>query len=88
VSGTKVASLPLIPYIRQSRKKEVSISLDEQRRVIERWASGAGVVLAEAVIEQGVSGSKPWRERELGLTLIHISEPTRPISISFAVLCL
>src|SRR5439155_7976413 len=61
-----MADKPLIPYIRQSRAKEKTISLDEQRRVIEGWAESAGVKLAEPVIEQGVSGSKPWRERELG----------------------
>ena len=57
---------PLIPYIRQSRAKEKTISLDEQRRAIQVWAKQAGVMLADEVVEQGVSGSKPWRERELG----------------------
>jgi len=56
----------LIPYIRQSRKKEVAISLDDQRKSIRAWALSAGVKLAPEVVEQGVSGSKPWRERELG----------------------
>lgn len=59
-------TLPLVPYIRQSRKKEVTISLDAQREAIRRWAEGAGVPLAAEVVEQGVSGSKAWRERELG----------------------
>jgi DNA invertase Pin-like site-specific DNA recombinase len=57
---------PLIPYLRQSRAKERTISIDEQRREIQRWADGAGVSLAAEVVEQGVSGSKPWRERALG----------------------
>ena len=58
---------PLIPYMRQSRKKsEATISIDEQRRDIRRWADAAGVALAAEVVEQNVSGSKPWRERELG----------------------
>lgn len=57
---------PLVPYIRQSQKKEITISLDEQRAAIARWAGENGVKLAPAVIEQGVSGSKHWRERELG----------------------
>jgi DNA invertase Pin-like site-specific DNA recombinase len=56
----------LIPYIRQSRYKERTISLDDQRRSIESWASSNGVTLADAIVEQGVSGSKSWRERELG----------------------
>jgi DNA invertase Pin-like site-specific DNA recombinase len=61
-----MAQAALIPYIRQSKAKEKTISLDDQRRIIETWARGAGVALAPEVVEQGVSGSKPWRERELG----------------------
>jgi DNA invertase Pin-like site-specific DNA recombinase len=57
---------PLVPYIRQSQAKEVTISLDEQKRAITKWAEANGVKLAAPVIEQGVSGKKHWRERELG----------------------
>jgi len=57
---------PLIPYIRQSRKKEQTISLDAQLDAIRAWAKQHDVKLAAEVIEQGVSGSKPWKERELG----------------------
>jgi len=57
---------PLIPYLRQSRKKERSISIDEQRRDVERWAAANGVTLADEIVEQGVSGSKSWKERALG----------------------
>jgi hypothetical protein len=57
---------PLIPYMRQSRAKERTISIDEQRRDIRRWADAAGVELAAEVVEQNVSGSNPWRERGLG----------------------
>ena len=56
----------LIPYVRQSRKKEVTISIDEQRAAITTWAEREGVKLALEIVEQGVSGSKSWRERELG----------------------
>jgi DNA invertase Pin-like site-specific DNA recombinase len=56
----------LVPYIRQSRRREQTISLDEQKRHIDRWASANGVPLAPAIEEKGVSGNKPWRERELG----------------------
>jgi DNA invertase Pin-like site-specific DNA recombinase len=56
----------LIPYLRQSRKKEVTISLDDQRAAIRAWAEREGVELAAEIVEWGVSGSKPWRERELG----------------------
>jgi DNA invertase Pin-like site-specific DNA recombinase len=56
----------LIPYVRQSRKKEETISLDDQLKSIRTWAASAGVELASEVVEQGVSGSKAWRERELG----------------------
>ena len=55
--------LPLIPYMRQSRAKEATISIEEQRRDIRRWAEAAGVTLADEVVEQGVSGNKSWRER-------------------------
>jgi DNA invertase Pin-like site-specific DNA recombinase len=56
----------LIPYMRQSRRKERTISIEEQRRAIEQWAASHKVKLAPEVVEQGVSGSKPWRERALG----------------------
>jgi DNA invertase Pin-like site-specific DNA recombinase len=58
--------LPLVPYMRQSRAKERTISIEEQRRDIQAWARSNGVPLAAEIIEQGVSGSKPWRERDLG----------------------
>jgi DNA invertase Pin-like site-specific DNA recombinase len=57
---------PLVPYLRQSRAKERTISVEEQRRDIQQWAQGAGVELASELVEQNVSGSKPWRERALG----------------------
>ena len=60
---------PLVPYLRQSRAKERTISIEEQRLDIQRWASAAGVELAPEVIEQNVSGSKPWRDRALGEAL-------------------
>jgi DNA invertase Pin-like site-specific DNA recombinase len=63
---TKNDPRPLVPYLRQSRAKERTISIDEQRRDIRRWADGAGVTLAAGLVEQNVSGSKPWRERALG----------------------
>jgi site-specific DNA recombinase len=69
LTETVIATLPLIPYIRQSRAREASISIDEQRRDIRRWAEASGVVLAEEVIERNVSGNKSWRERELGTAI-------------------
>ncbi len=60
------AQLPLIPYVRQSRAKERTISIEEQVRDIKAWAERAGVQLTKPVVEQGVSGSKHWRKRELG----------------------
>jgi DNA invertase Pin-like site-specific DNA recombinase len=63
---TRTDPRPLVPYLRQSRAKERTISIDEQRRDIQGWAEDAGVPLAPEVIEQNVSGSKPWRERALG----------------------
>jgi hypothetical protein len=63
---TKTDARPLIPYLRQSRAKERTISIDEQRRDCQREAKRLGVPLAAEVVEQNVSGSKPWRERALG----------------------
>jgi hypothetical protein len=63
---TKNDPRPLVPYLRQSRAKERTISIDEQRRDIQRWTHEAGVTLAPELVEQNVSGSKPWRERALG----------------------
>lgn len=57
---------PLVPYLRQSRAKERTISIEEQRRDIRGWAEAASVELAPEIIEHNVSGSKPWRERGLG----------------------
>src|SRR5436309_1186163 len=59
----------IVPYLRQSRKKERTISITDQRRDIEAWAERAGVQLAAEVVEQGVSGSKHWKERELGAAI-------------------
>jgi DNA invertase Pin-like site-specific DNA recombinase len=60
---------PLVPYMRQSRAGERTISIEEQRRDIHAWTAQAGVELAAEVVEQNVSGSKPWRERALGEAL-------------------
>jgi DNA invertase Pin-like site-specific DNA recombinase len=59
----------LIPVMRQSVKRERTISIEEQRRDIVGWASSADVELAPEVVEQGVSGAKPWQERGLGLAI-------------------
>jgi DNA invertase Pin-like site-specific DNA recombinase len=61
---------PLIPYMRQSRAKERTISIEEHRRDIHRGAQAAGVELAAEFVEQNVSGSKPWRERALGEAVV------------------
>jgi DNA invertase Pin-like site-specific DNA recombinase len=58
---------PLIPLLRQSRAKEKTISIEEQRRHNEAWAKAhPDVLIGEEIIEQGVSGSRPWRERGVG----------------------
>jgi DNA invertase Pin-like site-specific DNA recombinase len=57
---------PLVPYLRQSRAKERTISIDEQRRDIRKWAAANDTPLAAEIVEQNVSGSKLWRERALG----------------------
>lgn len=71
---TKNGNRPLIPYLRQSRKKEVTISIEEQKRDITAWAKRTGDKLAPWVIEQGVSGAKHWRKRELGQAIERCGE--------------
>jgi DNA invertase Pin-like site-specific DNA recombinase len=56
--------------MRQSRASERTISIEEQRRDIHRWAKGAGVELAAEIVEQNVSGSTPWRVRALGEAIV------------------
>ena len=63
--------MKLVPYIRQSNSREKrgggrAISIEEQRRDIQRWAAANGVALDAEVVERSVSGSKPWQERALG----------------------
>ena len=58
--------LPLIPYVRRSRKDEEVISLRDQADSIREWAERNGATLSDFVTEPGVSGHKSWRERELG----------------------
>jgi DNA invertase Pin-like site-specific DNA recombinase len=61
----------LVAYLRQSRSSERSISIDEQREAIERWALAhrETVVFEDRYIERNVSGAKPWQERELGAVI-------------------
>jgi DNA invertase Pin-like site-specific DNA recombinase len=56
----------LIPYIRRSRKGEDEVSLADQKQAITEWAERNDVELAKWVEDKGVSGAKPWQERELG----------------------
>ena len=63
---TKTNGKPLTPYLRQSRRKERTISIEELRGDCEAWATQNSEALADEIIEQGVSGSKSWRERGLG----------------------
>jgi Resolvase, N terminal domain/Recombinase zinc beta ribbon domain len=62
-------NITLVPYARQSRSNETSISPERQLDDIAAWAERAGVALTEPVVERSVSGAKPWRERELGSVL-------------------
>ena len=62
-SGPRAAFLRSAP---RNRKDERSISIDDQRRDVVAWATANDVPLADEVIEVNISGSKPWRERELG----------------------
>ena len=64
--STKTNPKALIPYLRQSRAREQTISFEEQWRKINAWAAYEDVPILEGVEERGVSGSKHWRERELG----------------------
>jgi hypothetical protein len=67
----------LVPYMRQSRAKERTISVEEQRRDIQQRAKSAGVELASEIVEQNVSGSKPWRESSSSSTTSSCPTGTR-----------
>jgi hypothetical protein len=60
------SSKPLIPCLRPSRKKEVTISIEEQRCDIKKWSAERGEQLAPEIVEQAVSGAEHWRDRGLG----------------------
>ncbi len=75
-----MAEKPLIAYIRQSRKKEKTISLDSQREKIKAWARFEGETLAPEVVEQGVSGSKHWQSAASGRRSRRSSAARRPAS--------
>jgi DNA invertase Pin-like site-specific DNA recombinase len=62
----------LIPYARQSRTGERSMSLDDQIEDMQKWAERAGVELLEPIVEGSTSGDKHWRERELGTVLARL----------------
>src|SRR5713101_7810968 len=86
MSGGSMAEKLLIPYVRQSRKKEVTISLDEQRAAIVAWAEREGVALAAEIVEWGVSGSKPWQERlsrENGLATAEVWQALERAGVRF-----
>lgn len=59
----------LIPYTRKSSKEDPKISRERQLRAIEAKAAELGVELAAEVYEPGVSGSKQWQTRGLGLAI-------------------
>jgi len=50
------------------------------------YLSRAG--LSYVILDGGQRVGDPWRKRWDSLSLIHISEPTRPLYISYAVFCL
>ncbi len=74
---------PLVPYIRQSRAKEKTISLADQWDAIKTWADRTKVKLlvssldatkAAGLVEQNVSGAKDWRKREIGTAISMVQE--------------
>jgi hypothetical protein len=58
---------PLIPYLRQSRAKERTISIEEQRRDIRAWADAAGVPLAAVCRGKARAGSASGRKGARGV---------------------
>jgi Resolvase, N terminal domain/Recombinase len=64
-------SKPLIPYLRQSKEKDRTISFEDQWRDIRAWAKrqNPSAKLAEGFEEKGVSGNKSWRKRALGAAI-------------------
>ena len=54
-----------------ARQADDGLSLEVQRRQIEGYAHMHGWELAEVVVEEGVSGSKPITQRPAGGALPH-----------------
>src|SRR5678816_1556807 len=57
-----------------------------------RWSCYLSCIPERVIAEIGIAGERLLNEHRLGiddvLSLIHISEPTRLLSISYAVFCL
>jgi putative DNA-invertase from lambdoid prophage Rac len=64
-------------YIRVStdRQAEEGLSLGTQKRQIEGYAMMIGVTLDHVYVERGVSGSKPFGERQEGARLLAACKP-------------
>ncbi len=56
-------SLPLIPYYRQSKAKERSISIPDQRRDCERWSKAEGEIAYEAWMADHPEGEEIARSQ-------------------------
>jgi DNA invertase Pin-like site-specific DNA recombinase len=58
-----------VPYGRKSSRENPAVSHDRQQHAWEDWADRNDAQLAPEIWERGVSGSKNWRDRGLGLAL-------------------
>jgi putative DNA-invertase from lambdoid prophage Rac len=64
-------------YVRVStdRQADKGESLGTQKRQIEGYAMMIGVTLDRVYVERGVSGSKPFGERQEGARLLEACQP-------------
>src|SRR5678815_4323845 len=80
-----------VVYVRVSTKEQTeNLSLSTQLQACEQYCSREGFEILERFREEGESAKTADRtelQRLLKLSLIHISEPTRLLSISYAVFC-
>jgi DNA invertase Pin-like site-specific DNA recombinase len=72
--------ISVIGYARVSTIDQASdgVSLDAQRSRIEAWSEATGAELQQVVVDAGVSGSKPFAEREGGAQIAALLDARKP----------
>ena len=79
---------PLVPWQEWSLRNHSDIQCPFLYSTFERRQCQWPGTLQLRVTEGGLQFEQQWQLFAKGLSLIHISEPTRPLYISYAVFCL